>query len=133
MGGQAKLGRRKEIERRHWQMARLVALAVYGDLSSEMCDGCRGWGRTESDSGRPCATCDGEGTMLGAAIGAITGIRANINTDRYKVGEMVRVRGFGVGRWAPRSTHKIRGASIGELMPRWRRGEIQRQLRRVPR
>lgn len=66
--------------------------------------------------------------------GAITGIRADIDTQGYEAGDMVRVRGYGYGRWAPRSTQRLRRSSYAaqadgkgspeSLMPRWRRGEL---------
>jgi hypothetical protein len=47
--------------------------------------------------------------------------------------EIVRVRGYGVGRWVPRSTDRGRrkaGLDRDDLMPRWRRGELRHQQRR---
>jgi len=51
-----------------------------------------------------------------------TGMRAEHDIGGYKAGERVRVRGYGKGRWRPRTTHD---KPVHACTPRWRRGEIE--------
>lgn len=65
--------------------------------------------------------------------GAITGMRVDIATQGYQVGDLIRVQGYGVGRWAPRSTERARreaGKQREDLMPHWRRGELRHSEQR---
>lgn len=66
--------------------------------------------------------------------GAFVGMRADVAGQGYEVGDRIRVRGYGYGRWAPRSTVRDRRAWVAHvggkgppesLMPRWRRGELR--------
>jgi hypothetical protein len=66
--------------------------------------------------------------------GAITGMRASVTAAGYEAGELIRVRGYGVGRWAPRSSapeRRAAGLDRYGLMPRWRRGEIKTEIKNI--